>query len=80
MGPGWRSVEYAFGEIAFPISFPAAVYGIYPVLISGDTPGYTDNFLAVHHGETTLAKFRLYSGAPVTGTRTYGAYWLAIGK
>ena len=78
IAPASRSVELDLGAINFTPEFPNACLGVYPVLITNDTPGYTDNFLAIY-GTPTRISFRLYSGAPVTGSRTYGAFWFAIG-
>ena len=78
IAPASRNVELDLGAISFTPAFTNACLGVFPVLITKDTPGLTDNFLAIY-GTPSKSSFRLYSGAPVVGPRTYGAFWFAIG-
>jgi len=73
-----RATEYDFGTLSFPINFPNACVSVTATIWSGDSSaGLADNFAVVHTFSTT--SFNLWSGSTVTGTRTYGITWMAIG-
>jgi hypothetical protein len=70
--------ETDMGYQLFPVTFPNALFAVLPVIITGEGVSLSDSFANVY-GPTT-SKFGLIYGSASTGTRSIGAYWVALGR
>jgi len=74
-----RNVEFDGGLITFPIAFPNAVRSAHVTIFSSSAPlADFDMFGAVSTLNTT--QIRPVSGSHLTGTRSFGLRWFALGN
>jgi len=72
-----RLMEYDFGFIQLPTTFPNACLNATATILTTETAGFADNFAVIASVSTT--SIHVMSGSTVIGNRNYGIYWFAIG-
>jgi len=77
IAPASLATEHDFLPQSFPTAFPNACVSVTATIWTQNNVGLTDEFAAVY--SFTASGFDLYGGSTVTGTRTYGILWMAIG-
>lgn len=78
--PAHRNMDgLALGPVIYPIEFPTKTLTAQGVISPGEAVATTimDNF--VHIRTVSKTGFAFFSGASVSGSYEYGAYWLALG-
>ena len=77
IAPASLATEHDFLPQSFPTAFPNACVSVTATIWTQNNVGLTDEFAAVY--SFTASGFDLYGGSTISGTRTYGILWMAIG-